>query len=955
MAWALVSTIKDQLSSFIASEFSSIANVKGEVQKLESKFHTIQAMLKDAEKRQVKEEAVKLWLDKLKDVSYQVDDVLDEWNTAMIKEKIEKQQKDEEEKAETRAAKKRKVWLPISIPNLFQHRDIAYKIKELNEKLDEINKEREMYGFELSRAIEVVERPKTTSFVDVAKILGRDEVRKDLVSILLGEVSQKEERSPYVISLVGMGGIGKTTLAQLAYNEVKTHFDMKVWVCVSDSFNKYKIAMEILESIQYKSPKMTAPQSLSEFEILEFLDSQSPNMTALQTLLETICRKVEGKKFFLVLDDVWNEDSTMWEPFKLALKCVASGSRILVTTRKTRVAEIMESVSIINLKELSKEDCWLVFSKIAFFDRDSNQREQLEGLGRQIVEKCKGLPLAAKTLGSLMRFKRSIQEWKSVLDSNLWELEDAEIKSIFAPLLFSYYDLSSPLRRCFSFCAVFPKGYVFSIDELVFMWIAQGYIKSNANMEIEIMARDYFENLAIRSLFQDFEKDKDDGKIIRCKMHDIVHDVAQLMSKNECFTISSDINLGSNYKNARHLQLKILKEAQIPESIYSANNLRTLILVFQGDYNLSTLFQHFRCLRTLNLNFEYGDMLTELPDVVENFIHLRYLYLHKYDDNLPETICNLCNLQYLKVTIGRRFKKLPQGMSKLINLRHLILDENGYIFEPIDFPRGIGKLTSLRTLSHFNISGKNNSTGCKLGELKNLNHLLGSLKIRGLGNAVDACEAKNAQLDKKIGLHTLDLNFHRENDMRMGNDDELVLNALETPPKLEKLSIFWYEGTTISFNSTMLLTKLKTLYLKGCIKLESLSSLWKLTFLELLTITNAHSLKKVGVEFLGIEFENKKDNKIKIFPNLKYLCFMELYEWEEWTGNEGMREAGENEEDCFDIMPCLEELKILWCPKLNSLPNFLGSTGLKKLEIQGNQILSERGPTKDFPYPRNQD
>ena len=376
MAWALVSAIKDQLSSFIASEFSSIANVKGEVQKLESKFHTIQALLNDAEKRQVKEEAVKLWLDKLKDVSYQVDDLLDEWNTAMIKEKIEKQQKDEEEKAETSAAKKRKVWLPISIPNLFQHRVIARKIKELNEKLDEINKEREMFGFELSRAIEeVVERPKTTSFVDVAKILGRDEVRKDLVSILLGEGSQKEERSPYVISLVGMGGIGKTTLAQLAYNEVKTHFDMKVWVCVSNSFNKYKIAMEILESIQYKSPNMTASQSSLESEILEFLESQSPNMTALQTLLETICRKVEGKKFFLVLDDVWNEDSTMWEPFKLALNCVANGSRILVTTRKTRVAEIMESVSIINLKELSKEDCWLVFSKIAFFDRDSNQRE----------------------------------------------------------------------------------------------------------------------------------------------------------------------------------------------------------------------------------------------------------------------------------------------------------------------------------------------------------------------------------------------------------------------------------------------------------------------------------------------------------------------------------------------------------------------------------------------------
>jgi hypothetical protein len=145
---------------------------------------------------------------------------------------------------------------------------------------------------------------------------------------------------------------------------------------------------------------------------------------------------IRGKKFFLVLDDVWTEDSTLWEPFRLTLKNGAQGSRILVTTRKSRVAEIMgskTSESMINLEMLSEEDCWLVFSKIAFFDRDPNQCEQLEDLGRQIAKKCKGLPLAAKTLGSLMRFKRSREQWEMVLDSNLWELEDVEklLKRIF--------------------------------------------------------------------------------------------------------------------------------------------------------------------------------------------------------------------------------------------------------------------------------------------------------------------------------------------------------------------------------------------------------------------------------------------------------------------------------------------------------------------------------------------
>ncbi|XP_030958474.1 putative disease resistance protein RGA4 [Quercus lobata] len=140
MARALLSAIVEQLGPFISSEFTLTATVKQEVQKLETKFCTIQAVLNDAEKRQLKEEAVKLWLDKLKRVSYEMYDVLDEWNTAMIKEEIEKQQK-VEEKAQTSTAQKRKV-LPnfnFSVPNFFQNRDIAHKIKELNEKLDEIN------------------------------------------------------------------------------------------------------------------------------------------------------------------------------------------------------------------------------------------------------------------------------------------------------------------------------------------------------------------------------------------------------------------------------------------------------------------------------------------------------------------------------------------------------------------------------------------------------------------------------------------------------------------------------------------------------------------------------------------------------------------------------------------------------------------------------------------------
>ncbi|XP_075659879.1 putative disease resistance protein RGA4 [Castanea sativa] len=938
MAWALVSAIKDQLSSFITSEFTLIANVKGEVHKLESKFHTIQAMLNDAEKRQVKEEAVKLWLDKLKDVSYLMDDVLDEWNTAMIKAEIEKQQKDDEEKAETSsAAKKRKVWLPISIPNLFQHRDIGHKIKDLNEKLDEIDKEGEKYEFVLTRDNEeVVERPRTTtSFVDVSKIFGRENVKNDLVGIVLGKCSEAERR-PRVISLVGMGGLGKTTLAQLAYNDprVQNHFEIKVWVCVSDPFDQCKLAKEILESIE----------------------GQSPNLTTLQSLLDGIRANIAHKKFFLVLDDVWTEDYMMWEPFKVAFNCVAQSSKIIVTTRKSRVAEIMGRGSIIDLEVLSEHDCWLIFKEIAFFNRDPRQCDELEDIGRKIAKKCKGLPLAAKTLGSLMRFKKGREEWEMVLCSSMWESEDVE-RGLYASLLLSYYDLSSPLRRCFSFCAVFPKDYVFFSDELVFMWMAQGYIKSKKNVEIEIIARDYLENLAIRSFFQDFERDENNGKIKKCKMHDIVHDFAQLMSKDVCFTINSKIGLEIGCKTARHLELDIPEVAQFPESIYSAKNVRTLILVNRSKYMLSTLFQHFRCLRILTLeDVKGGGISKNLPDAVENFIHLRYLKLVNYcGDALPETICNLCNLQILNIIIdGDRFQKLPQRMSKMINLRHFNLDFQSYYFgkENVKFPRGFGRLTSLRTLSCFSVNGKDDGERGKLGELKNLNHLQGTLAIFGLGDEVDECEAMNAQLKEKINLHTLRLIFREwDGEETVRKKDASVLNALEPPPNLEYLRIEYYKAPKMIPNWMTSLTNLKDLVVNhSC--LTYLPPLGKLPFLKSLKMELNRRLKKIGVEFMGIEESEKKEKGdiiIQLFPKLISLEFRDFNFWEEWNGIE------EEEEDCirrFTIMPRLQNLKIHGCRKLKSLPNFLRTTSLQKLEIGDCPILKEhckRGTGKEWP------
>nr|XP_028962705.1 putative disease resistance protein RGA3 [Malus domestica] len=934
MAEALISVLLQNLASvtyqYGEEEVKLVLNAEKDVQEFEAKLKAIRAVLADAELRQVKEASVRNWLEGLTEVSYKMDDVLDEWNTEILKQQIEKQEENGGSTSLVTEKKMKSVCFSIpsscfcfgQVHRIILHRDIALKIKSLNENLDEIAKQRETYNFRFTERIisEQPEREKTSSFVDESIIFGREQQKEVLVSKLLNESSQ-EETGLLVIPIVGMGGMGKTTLAQLAFNDenVKACFGIRIWVCVSDLFDEMKIVKAIISGAK----------------------AVSPNSDELEDFFQCMSESIKGKKFLLVLDDVWTEDQRKWEKLKLPLiQGGAHDSRILVTTRKQEVADMMGAPTrTIYLERLSEQNCLSIFNRMAFYNRDKDG--VLEAIGEEIAKKCKGLPLAAKTLGSLMRYKKTRKEWQEVLNSKIWELEEVE-QQVFQPLLLSYFDLAPTVKRCLLYCVIFPKDHLIDKNYLIELWMSQDYLYSKGNTEKEIIGRRCFDNLVMRSFFQDFEKD-DNGNIGRCKMHDIVHDFLQYLTQHECFTM--EVKGGNNTINPlgdkiRHLTLMLAPEGPLSCVSFSSYDLRTLA-TFDSKFNVvnSTLFSQLKHLRTLNLS---GHCIEVLPEEIGEMVHLRFIDLSKNPlKRLPNGVCNLYNLQTLRLVECEELESLPQSMGKLINLKHL------YVWGCRNLkylPKGIGRLTNLRGLDRCPVSGgKDDDEAFKLGDLRNLDQLQGGLSIVIDGDVkVAAGEGEKASpLGNKQQILELSISL-----FGCGRSAE-TLNFLRPHPNLEYLEIRGHNESTAP-NWIMSLNNLRFLVLSTW-ECEVLPHLGRLPSLEGLALLGMKGVKKVGVEFLGIEKETSSASScITLFPKLKELGFLEMEAWEEWKGVAEWKE----EDSHITIMPCLSSLKFENCESLKTLPDFLRKTPLQTLVINHSGNLArgcQKGRGKEWP------
>ncbi|XP_072964691.1 disease resistance protein RGA2-like [Typha angustifolia] len=794
VASTIIESLLKEAFSYLSSDLSS------KLRHLETTIlPQFQLMIKAAERSNKHKGELEQWLRKLKDARYEAEDTLDLYRYQLLKEKVS------DLNTHPALGRFKKVARKVINTRLSILSPQKMKlIKSLN-KLEKIANEAKTFRKLLGMQTEDVntapnlsiERPSNvTTSLPPSKVFGREGERDEIIDkYLLDQYEASEVGKNYsVVAIVGIGGAGKTTLAKLVYNDqrVAQHFDIKLWVCVSRKLDVFRHTREMIES-----------SSIDE----------CPHMENLDALQKWLANQIKLKKVLLVLDDVWCHKTVNEEDWENLLAPLATagkrGSKILVTTRKDTLPMALQPQYSMQLRDLEENDIFSLFKHHAFGGTksiDKHLQEELENIEKQIVQKLHRSPLATKAVGGQLSKNLETNFWRAALDrDNLCDTQQA--------LIWSYQQLDAPLQHCFSYFSLFPKGSGYGAEDIVYRWIAEGFINSSNNsMRLEDIGKSYLDELVSGSSLQ-FE-----GYAFYI-MHDLFHDLAENISKTDYLRIEDD-QVEEIPSTIRHLY--ILEESLLENnmSFNKLENLRTLVI--QGSTSSCAIDQMFaaikKCKKLRVLDLSWTSIET-LPKYIGYLKHLRYLNLEMTGvDDLPVELGKLYHLQVVSI-YPYRATTFPTSVKNLINLRHFV----GNNETPTTIPYMGRRLTSLQTLPKFHVKKEK---GYDIGQLRDLNELRGSLSIENLENIERKEKAVEANLKNKNYLKSLELKWQNEEerDLDRRDLDREVLEGLRPHPNLTSLSIDGY--TSPQYPNWLLrqgcLRNLRSLTFKNCTSLDVL-------------------------------------------------------------------------------------------------------------------------------------
>nr|XP_018679241.1 PREDICTED: disease resistance protein RGA2-like isoform X1 [Musa acuminata subsp. malaccensis] len=916
MADSFVSGLVGTLKDMAKEKVDLLLGVPGEIQNLQSTLRNIHSVLLDAEKRRIEDKAVNDWLMEPKDVMYDADDVLDEWRTAA------------EKCAPGESPSKRfkgnifSIFAGLSDEVKFRH-EVGIKIKDLNDRLEEISARRSKLQLHVSAAEpRVVPRvSRITSPVMESDMVG-EQLEEDAKALVDQLTNQDPSKNVVVLAIVGIGGIGKTTLAQKVFNDgkIKASFRTTIWVCVSQDFSETDLLRNIVKGA---GGSHGGEQSRS----------------LLEPLVEGLLR---GNKFLLVLDDVW--DAQIWDDLlRNPLQGGAAGSRVLVTTRNAAIARQMKAAHVHEMKLLPPEDGWSLLCKKATMNAEEERDAQdLKDTGLKIVEKCGGLPLAIKTIGGVLRDRGlNRSAWEDVLRSAAWSRTGLP-EGMHGALYLSYQDLPSHLKQCFLYCALFREDFDFERPEIVILWIAEGFVEARGDVSLEETGEQYYIELHHRCLLQSLQPFSLDYHNYS-KMHDLLRSLSHFLSRDDSLCISDVQNewrSGAASMKLRRLSIVATETTDIQHIvslIKQHESVRTLLVegTRSNVDDIDDCLKNLVRLRVLHLTSNLMHTKIDiLPHYIGNLIHLRYLNVSWTGiTELPESICNLTNLQFLILTGCRQLTQIPRGIDGLVNLR--TLDCQSTRLESL--PYGIGRLKYLNELRGFVV---NTATGTcpleALGGLRELRYLSISLERTWL-EAQSGRDTSGLKGNKKLKHLYFRCSSTPTSDGHTKKQIERIEKVLDValhPPSfvvsltLDNFFGLRYPSWMASASISSLLPNIRRLKLIDCNHWPLLPPLGKLPSLEFLEIVGADAVTTIGPEFFGCEVaatghDRERNSKLPssssssspsppLFPSLRQLQLWNMTNLEVWDWvAEGF------------AMRRLDKFVLHNCPKLKSLPEGL--------------------------------